>query len=603
MRSTLRSVSRSDLALWCAYLALGLYFTWPLLASGNNLGISDWDPLLLFHANVFRSLFEYGQLPFWNPWSCGGNPLWQNPQVALVSPVYLLTLVMPLTVAVKLNVLLHYLVGFAGMHLLLVRVFRIAFRPAILMLSSMFVLAGGEALHLMVGHLTFLPYFYLPWVGLFFVRGLQTGGLRFAVATATVLALGVYVGGIHMTFMSAVSLGCLSIVSAAGRRDWRPLAFLGATGALTALFAAPKLVPVGHFVTDPRLVDIRNILPKDVMSAEMLVHAFMDPFQYLRQHFDGQNYLWHEYGNYITSFGLLVIGAAFFAIVLSRPWQRRHWLGLALAATTLLLFLLTIGEFGPYAPFELLRRVPLAGQFRIPSRYTLVFVFFGTSMVAWVIRGLPAAPSVSLPVVRYFGIVLVLASCLLAYRNRVAFEGTFTLKPAKETFHFLSRPPAPAIDPDTDGFSGDAPMMRATLRGQAVLRCNDSLLLSGSVRPDQPVVFSDSVRISDVRFSPNRIEFRAITRDGGRVYLNQRYVAGWRGHSGTLGIDPANGLAYMMLPPGSAGRFAFSFAPAGLWTGAFLLLAGLGLSVLVWPRSLGGAPVTDTDIAAWASPL
>ncbi len=44
---------------------------------------------------------EYGQLPFWNPWYCGGNVLGQNPQVALLSPVCPLSTVVSLALAMN----------------------------------------------------------------------------------------------------------------------------------------------------------------------------------------------------------------------------------------------------------------------------------------------------------------------------------------------------------------------------------------------------------------------------------------------------------------------------------------------------------------------
>src|SRR5437764_9697644 len=128
-------------APWIFYPALALYFTWPVLATGRNLGVADWDPLLFFHMSVMRSVYEYGALPFWNPWYCGGDVLWQNPQVALLSPAYLLSLVVSLPLAMKLNILIHYLVGFLGMHALLTRVFKLSYLPGVLFLSCLFVLA------------------------------------------------------------------------------------------------------------------------------------------------------------------------------------------------------------------------------------------------------------------------------------------------------------------------------------------------------------------------------------------------------------------------------------------------------------------------------
>src|SRR4051794_200079 len=147
---------------YAAYLTLVSFFCAPLFYDPKGLGIADWDYQFLQHAIVLRSLFEYRQLPFWNPWSCGGNVLWQNPQVALLSLVYPLTPVFSLPVAMKLNVMAHYLAGLVGMHLLLTRIFRLDFFPLVLFFASLFALAGAMTLHVAVGHAAFL---FLPALG------------------------------------------------------------------------------------------------------------------------------------------------------------------------------------------------------------------------------------------------------------------------------------------------------------------------------------------------------------------------------------------------------------------------------------------------------
>ena len=102
------------------YVALSTAFCWPLLTDPAAAGSGDWDQHLFYYASVLRNA-AFGQWPLWNPWYCGGNVLWANPQVSLVSPVYLLALVMPLALAMKLNIVGHYVLGFVGMHLLLRR--------------------------------------------------------------------------------------------------------------------------------------------------------------------------------------------------------------------------------------------------------------------------------------------------------------------------------------------------------------------------------------------------------------------------------------------------------------------------------------------------
>ncbi len=163
--SDLRSSTRSGqeilqaLLPFLLYAALTAWMTSPLSDSPNAMGISDWDQHSFYDGSFFRSLYGFGQPPFWNPWQCSGNVLWQNPQTAVFSPVYLLALMMSMALAMKINVVLYCLVGFLGMHLLLRRVFSIESLPLTTYLSCLVVASGGIAMQLAVGHSTFLPFF------------------------------------------------------------------------------------------------------------------------------------------------------------------------------------------------------------------------------------------------------------------------------------------------------------------------------------------------------------------------------------------------------------------------------------------------------------
>src|SRR5262245_57857118 len=124
------------MAVLAFYLVVSIAFCSPLFAQPLALGVNDWDQHLFYYASVLKSLVEYGQLPFWNPWYCAGNVLWQNPQIAILSPVYPLTLVMPLQLAMKLNILLHYWIGFVGAHVLLSRGLGLTLTPFVVFLST-----------------------------------------------------------------------------------------------------------------------------------------------------------------------------------------------------------------------------------------------------------------------------------------------------------------------------------------------------------------------------------------------------------------------------------------------------------------------------------
>ena len=119
-------------------------------------------------------------------------------------------------------------------------------------LAAMFTLAGGAALHIAVGHLTFLPYFYLPWALWLFIEALSSGSFGMARRGGKMLSLAVWNGGVYIAVMAAVALGIFAATAALCRRDWRPLAMVAFVGVLMALAAAPKLLPALLFAADPR---------------------------------------------------------------------------------------------------------------------------------------------------------------------------------------------------------------------------------------------------------------------------------------------------------------------------------------------------------------
>ena len=89
------------------YGVLAAAFCAPLFAHPQALGSNDWDQHLFYYGVVLKNVVAYGQMPFWNPLYCGGNVMWQNPQIAILSPVYPLTAIVSLQLAMKINIVLH----------------------------------------------------------------------------------------------------------------------------------------------------------------------------------------------------------------------------------------------------------------------------------------------------------------------------------------------------------------------------------------------------------------------------------------------------------------------------------------------------------------
>ena len=594
-------------ALGAMYAALSVVFCWPLFAEPNALGVHDWDQHLFYYGAVLKNVIEYGQAPFWSPWYCGGNVLWQNPQVGLLSPVYPLAMLMPLQLAMKVNIVLHYFVGFTGMHWLLTRGVGLTFLPAVVYLATLFTASGAFAIHLAVGHSVFLPGFYLPFQLAFVIRAFQTGSVRSILAAAALLALMVVNGGVHILPMAFAAIGVLALAAAALRREWRPLMLTVVFGVAALSYAAPKLLPVTLFVSGERFWDTRNPTEHpDRATLEMVVRTYVNPDQDLRATLDQQRHGWHEYGNYIGPFsaGVLVLGLVWALVVPPKKgtvpffagspkkgtvpfFGGDVWLGRALAVTALFLFALSLGEFSAWAPASLARHVPLFSSFRIPSRYTMVFLLFGAAALGWVLRNL-ALETRPRAVQGAVALACVLAAAQIVVVNRAQLTGVFKVAPFDTTFRWMEGPGAVTTDGESNAYTPNSPMLRALTEDRLFFYCYESLQTFRTALPDRPLVYTDG--LSDLiatRFSPNRIEFsvRAGTKPS-RVLLNQNWSPGWTTDAGVLDASSRETMASVVIAPGQSGTYAFAFFPPGLWLGTGLFLAACAASVGLWGRRL-----------------
>ena len=565
------------------YFALSAFFTWPLFAFPNATGWRDWDFHLFLHAAVLKNLVEYGQFPLWNPWYCGGNVLWANPQAAFFSPVYPLAAVMSIPLAMKISIVLHYWIGLVGIHLLLARIIGLKFLPAILFLASAFVFSGAPALHLAAGHANFLPSFYLPVFLYFFFLAVRSGAVRHAVLAGAVLALMVWNGGLHVVPMTVAAAGMLALVSSIARRDWRPLVMASIVGCFGALFAAPRIVPLLFFVTSPHFYDARSAAGHpDLMTLEMLVRSLIDPWQNRGLRFEGQIYEWFEYGNYVGLPFVLAAAASVFLTFRSRFLSNR-WFGMALAVTTIAMLAVSVGEFSPWAPASLFSHVPFFSSFRVPSRNIIPATLCGVLTVAWMARTLDI-DALGRRARIAVAILCLLATGDLVYRNSAMLGGVFIQDPVDARFHPLEGPTTLAIDANSSPSGWGSPMFRALMKDQSFYRCYEVMQTVRKADTTHQLVWTDGdAQISSTTFSPNQVDFSVTGgRTPSRVRLNQNYAPGWSSDAGVVQPDPETGQPSVVLRPGQTGAYSFLFTAPGLLVGYALALLGLGAAMYAW---------------------
>jgi hypothetical protein len=513
--------------------------------------------------------------------------MWQNPQIALLSPVYPLALIMPLQLAMKINIVLHYWIGFIGMHVLLRRAIGITFTPAVIYLATLVTASGAPAIHLRVGHSVFLPGFYLPLQLYFFFQAFRTGSWKYVFLSAATLALMVFNGGTHILPMSIAAIGMFSLAAAIGRRDWRPLAFAIAFGVAGLAYSAPKLLPVVQYVNGEYFWDTRNPTERpDLVTLEVLKQTYLVPTEDVRERLPMQRHGWHEYGNYIGLGSAIAIVCGFIWVLVRRS-PAHHWFGVSLAVTTAFLFFLSLGEFAAYAPANLAHYVPLFSSFRIPSRYSIPFLQFAALTLAWAFRSIVTRYNFPQAARLAVAIAALGASAHLIYVNQWNLKQVFTEAPFDTSFHWMSGPRQISTLADVNPYTPGSPMLRALMEDRSFYTCYESLQLDRGAVPDRPQVFDANAggRIGDLDVSPNELSFSVKDgAAGARVILNQNWAPGWTSTAGSVASPKPTELASIAVRAGQSGRYSFTFRPPQLITGLVIFDLALIATLLLWRR-------------------
>ncbi|MFL5250225.1 MAG: hypothetical protein ACJ79V_20575, partial [Myxococcales bacterium] len=300
------------------------------------------------------SLRDFGELPSWNPYHCGGVVHYLDPQVPFPGPLFfLLFAFVPAVVAIKLWNFLHLVAGALGARALARD--SGADPPSQVLAAVLMIAGGGVAEHLGGGQLWYTPFLLLPWALWAHRRALHDP--RYAVLCAAIFALAVLEGGVYPVPLGLCAIGFDSLLRIGSPAERRGLArSLPMFVLLFPLLAAVKLVPVLAFLRrTPRLVPL-----DDGMDLAEVLAAFTT-----RQHpraFPPHVYVWPEYDAYVGILALLL--AAFgAALALSRRDRRID------LAVLLLLLWCALGDVPGLSLFRLLHELPIYRSLRVPSRF------------------------------------------------------------------------------------------------------------------------------------------------------------------------------------------------------------------------------------------
>ena len=547
-------------------LSLSVYAWWSAIAAYPMTQAGDGRYYYKVLEAAKWSVLRYHEFPSWNPYECGGVPLWDNPQSFVGDPIAWLTFLIGTTRTMLVWYVLHSTFGFLSMWVFLRLDFKLS-RLACFIGSAMWAWNGFHQQHYGNGHFTFVPFLYVPLA--FFLWRRAERDDRYAVGMGLLVAWMMYEGGVYPLPHLAVLLAVESLC-----RGWPPRRFAWmARAALIVLVVglmvgACRFIPVIHQLrshTRPIHPDVGHITWKTFRA--MFLSLDHD------RNVPGEPWKWHEYGSYIGPFllTLAVVGLLVGAV-------EHAWLVLVFSVC----FILMLGKFTSWAPWAFLNQhVFLFKEMRVPSRFRGELLFTLAAFAAVGIDRLPELlrrfQSAWLRPGQVRGVLVVLGLLGIGdmwSSGSLLFARTFTNRPLATVI--VSSRHLYLGGPKLAGF-----LEQPTQNRGRVNMCWDEWafekgapLWEGDV-PQVKLIDSGAGVIHVSKRTQNTFVFEVEAQVPTRVVLNSTYDGGWQTTVGTTAND--HHLLAIDVPQGVS-HVRVAYRPYGLVPG--LVLSGLSFPLV-----------------------
>ena len=550
-------------------LLFGIVFSYPVLAHLSGVGgvvplgpraFYDWDVHEQLQFVPYLTVTRYHQFPFWNPYKCGGIPMFANPQSQILTPFFLVHLIFGPFVGFNLTLPLHLSIGWSGGYLL-ARV--LGMRPLAGVASgSVFMASSWFFLHIAVGHAIFLSAAYLPWILVFVWRSFESRRMFPAAIAGAFVALILGEGGIYQISQAFLIVGLLAGVLCIMERTAWPIATVLVFGAFAAGFSAIKLIPAYEFMrTFPR-----PWTHVEFASFRTLATALFSRNQVLERPRIMEWSFW-EYGAYIGPI------AALLAIVgIASSWRRALPWALAAAA----LFALAMGTSGLHYPWILLHKLPVFSSERVVSRMLIPFTLVVSVLVAMGLEFLELRLGGGGPAI----CSAVVAAMLLDFW----VVGVPALRHVVE-----ERRQDPPVAPSFVQYRNPSPLVTlpATMANQGSLNCYEFTdIRTEAVGINQPgyageqnLLGSGTVKV--IRWSPNILDFRIDAPAPTILLVNQNYYPAWQLTRGRGRVFSNGGLLAVGVPAGSQ-KIRLRYKDAKFAIGLIITVLTAIAAALIW---------------------
>ena len=548
-----------------------------LLYHFNEYGPNDWDQHLFYYGSFVKNIFEYKQMPYWNPWYCGGNVLWQNPQIPIVSPAYILALFFPMHMAMKLNILLHYFIALAGMNFIGYRLFKIRSFVLCIVGSSIFVFNSYFALQIAEGHTWIFAFAYIPFAYYFFHQTLERHTFKNIITFAAFVALMILSSGIYPLFYFTMFCSITFLV----RMIKNPSFSMVRACIFVVLFAAGlsciKVIPMFAFTRHYPRIAPHN----EMVHPKSLGKVFLGRYSKvkLRHLLLEQRWNWIEYGCFI-GYGLLILLVLSLFYCFVQPTQ----LSITSALGVVFFLIIYLGRFADFAPYALYDHLPFVSSLRVPGRSMIIWTFCAGLCIFHLLKRFERSIMQNQRLMFVPTLLLLITIPDLFSVSSVVYREAVGI-PASAVEDVPKKKPVYKVVHDIPGYGATSSLYKAMIQNISIWECYEPQQAHRGHRLGYPLVFAkQGATIRNIRFSPNRITFDAQVTKATQIQLNQNYAHGWRINLSHANVTMDDNLPAIQLKPGRYKNVSFTFTPPYLNQSYIIFAITLFVIVLLLRR-------------------
>ncbi len=549
------------------FAAIALVACWPYLSTaGAQNDFRDAQVLDHYESTARRTLLDYGQLPLWNPYSCGGLYALGSPQTRFASPTFLATVAFGTNRGEAIVHWLLVLLALEGTYRCL-RSHRVAHRAALLA-APVFGISGIFACAPFLGWVSFCGFAALPWAVWGTQQALRGRSWGLFIAAACVAFMAGF-GGTYTVPITALACGA-EFIGPLKRKRFEHVARVAAALVLATLgFSAFRLLPIWETLRHaPRTV--ASLESHSLPQITGLLFGTGMPF-------DGHE-CWYLIG---------LPAALLAALELLR--RRSIWLAAALVTCVWL----AMGHGATPSLFAMFRQVPLLDMLRSPERF---LVLAGLIIAVGAGRALTSLFARARTSKRWAHAALLATVALVV-------NSTFQIAnfDAAARLRSLVRAPVEVQQPFHQARGNRWAVGEIGALNRGSLSCWEaypvpqSRLLRGDLTEEAALENQSAGRLEHTQWSPNTMTYRLSVQQPTRLLVNQNFHPGWHASSGT--VISQQGLLGVDVPTGDY-ELTLSFRPRSAVVGITVSL--LSLIVLI---AISRGSLARFHVVALAAPL